>query len=117
MGTRTDEKNRMTTMVSCMNKLQEDGFTENFIVDENGLKIIDEERFYLPEEVSIVNFYRFEGDSDPGSNSILYAIETRDGRKGLLSDAYGAYADENVTAFTAEVQEIMKKTDRNEEAE
>lgn len=40
--------------------------------------------------------------------SILYAIETVDGTKGTLSDAYGLYADEQTGDFMKEV-EIHKK--------
>jgi hypothetical protein len=40
--------------------------------------------------------------------SILYAIETSDGTKGTLVDAYGLYADEQTGSFMKEV-EIHKK--------
>ena len=40
--------------------------------------------------------------------SILYAIETADGNKGTLVDAYGLYSDEETGAFMKEV-EIHKK--------
>jgi hypothetical protein len=32
---------------------------------------------------------RFEGMSDPDDNAILYAISTKNGRKGILVDGYG----------------------------
>ena len=41
--------------------------------------------------------------------TILYAIETSDGRKGVLIDAYGLYADDDTSSFMQEV-EIFKKT-------
>ena len=37
--------------------------------------------------------YRFEGDSSPDDNSVLYAIESKGGIKGVLVDAYGTYAE------------------------
>ena len=40
--------------------------------------------------------------------SILYAIETTDGAKGTLSDAYGNYSDDDTGAFMKQV-EIEKK--------
>lgn len=108
-----NEKIQMKTLSGCMKKLHADGFTANFMVNDDTLKlkVIDGEREYGPEEVRITNFYRFEGESDPADTSILYAIETNDGVKGTLSDAYGVYADLEVTQFINEVEEIMKRTD------
>ncbi|MBK9731764.1 MAG: hypothetical protein IPO83_10845 [Chitinophagaceae bacterium] len=105
-----NEKAEMKSMISCINNLVKEGFTENFMVKENKLQALNAERSYEPQEIKVVNFYRFEGESDPDSNSILYAIETSEGIKGTLADAYGAYADEEVQKFMSEVNEIEKKT-------
>lgn len=99
----------MSTLTSCMNKLQGDGFTVNFKVEEKILKSLDSEKRYKPSQVHIVNFYRFEGPSDPDENAILYAIETDTGEKGMITDAYGAYADPHVSKFMKEVEDIEKK--------
>jgi hypothetical protein len=40
--------------------------------------------------------------------SILYAIETSDGRKGTLVDAYGFYSDDETGEFINQI-EINKK--------
>lgn len=100
----------MQSLVSCTNKLVQDGFRENFKVSEQGLMALTKERVYKPEQVHIVNFYRFEGYSDPGDNNVLYAIVTDDGVKGTLTDGYGAYADPLVEKFIKEVEDINKKT-------
>jgi hypothetical protein len=59
---------------------------------------------------------RFEGASDPADNTILYVIETNDGIKGTLVDAYGSYADPKVTTFMEEVAEINKKTVKKDDS-
>lgn len=100
----------MKTMASCINKLVLDGYTENFQVTEKGLFSIEKDKYYKPEEISIQNFFRFEGASDPADNSILYAIETTDGVKGTLTDAYGPYADLQINKFIKQVEDIVKKT-------
>lgn len=103
-------KSNMTTMTGAMNKLQSDGYTENFIATEKGLEAPSSEKLYIPSEVKINNFYRFEGESDPADNAIVYAIETNDGIKGMLVDSYGgAYANQQVSKFITEVEEITKK--------
>ena len=98
----------MNTMTSVTNKVVKDGYTAQFKVTNQGLFSMSNEQTYKPGEVKVINFYRFEGQSDPGDNSILYVLETSDGLKGTLVDAYGAYADEKVNKFMAEVEEINK---------
>lgn len=98
----------MKSLSSCVNRMKEEGYKEDFQVTENGLSTFDASRTFQPDQVSIVNFYRFEGQSDPGDNTILYVIETADGTKGTLVDGYGAYADENVSKFIVEVEKIQK---------
>jgi hypothetical protein len=103
----------LSTLVSCLNSLSKYGFTMDFKVNEQGLKSLQSEKIYHPEDVKILNFYRFEGSSDPSDNSILYAIETNDGSRGTLVDAYGPYADSKVSGFMKHVEEMNKKTDRD----
>lgn len=101
----------MKTLSECINKLVIDGYDVDFKIDEKGkLYSPSKEKSYSPEKVHIVNFFRFEGASDPDENAILYAIETDDGEKGTLTDAYGAYADAKVTKFIQMVEDISKKT-------
>jgi hypothetical protein len=107
-------KDEMKTLVSCINSLVRSGFTEDYKIIGGRLKALKRDRIYAPEEVKVVNFYRFEGESDPADNSILYAIETSDGSKGTLVDAYGPYADSKITSFMHQVEEINKKTNRDE---
>ncbi len=46
----------------------------------------------------IVDYYRFEGASDPDDMSIIYALEARGGTRGILTDAFGSYADPAIGA-------------------
>lgn len=103
----------MKTLVSCLNSLVRNGFEEHFKVTEKGLHALNHDRYYEASHVKVLNFYRFEGDSDPADNSILYAIETKDGLRGTLVDAYGPYADTRVTHFMTEVEKFHKKTEKD----
>lgn len=98
----------MRSLSSCINQMKEEGYKEDFQVTPGGLASFEEDKFYTPDQISIVSFYRFEGVSDPGDNSILYVIQTDDGRKGTLVDAYGAYADTLTSQFIKEVKNIQK---------
>jgi hypothetical protein len=100
----------MKTMSQCVNKLVGDGYTEDFKIDEKGrLFSPSANKSYKADKVHILNFFRFEGASDPDDNAILYAIQTDDGTKGTLTDAYGTYADPNVSKFIKQVEDMSKK--------
>ncbi len=105
----TEELPSMNTLTERVNKAVKNGYTDNLKVTKQGLYSSSKDKTYSPEEVHIVDFYRFEGQSDPADNSIMYVIETSDSVKGTLIDAYGAYADEQVNNFMRAVGEINKK--------
>jgi hypothetical protein len=50
-------------------------------------------KFYNPEDLKIIRTYRFEGESDPEDNSVIYIIEATDGLISYSMDAYGANSD------------------------
>lgn len=99
----------MNTLTERVNKAIKNGYTDNFKVTNNGLFSEKTEKVYLPPQVTIKDFYRFEGESDPADNAIMYVIETHDGLKGILIDAYGTYADAKINKFIADVEAINKK--------
>src|SRR4030095_45022 len=99
----------MKTLASCLNKALKDGYTENFKITEQGLQSLETEKLYTPEQVQIVNFFRFEGARDPSDSAILYLIAANESAKETLTDAYGMYADPNIDQFIKEVENISKK--------
>lgn len=70
--------------------LQKQGFTEDFNLIAEGIESKSLKAKWKAGDLEVVKFYRFEGMTDPGDNTILYLIETNGGRKGLLVDVYGA---------------------------
>ena len=110
-----DQIPHMKSLALCLNRMVLDGFEDDFKVFEDGkLTSLKTERKYQPDQVNVVNFFRFEGQSDPNDNTIMYVIETHDGLKGTLVDAYGAYADQKVSEFFKDVESIKKKTSKVE---
>lgn len=99
----------MKTLSECVNKAVKEGYSENFRLELSLLVTADGKIGYRPENLTISNFYRFEGYSDPQDNSILYLIQTADGKKGTLIDAYGVYADTKISNFIRQVTDIQKK--------
>ncbi|MBL7697975.1 MAG: hypothetical protein JNK79_07445 [Chitinophagaceae bacterium] len=107
----------LKSLQACLAKMIAEGYTDDFKATDDGLKSLRTEKMYAPEEVNIVNFYRFEGVSDPDDMSILYVIETNDGLKGTLVDAYGAYASPEVNEFILAVERINKKVAKTDKGD
>jgi hypothetical protein len=58
-----------------------------------------------PSDFLIDEYYRFEGDSNPDDNSIIYAISSKDGSvKGTLVDAYGMYSESLTDEMVAKLK-------------
>ena len=111
-----DRPTNMTDMEKCLNKLEAEGYTDQYKVEKGKLNDLTNNKKYKAKDVKAVNFFRFEGLTNPEDMSILYAIETSDGRKGVLIDAYGLYADDDTSAFMQEVEIFKKTVSRSESA-
>jgi len=90
------DTNEPDTVIERLEELKERGFTYDFNLTAHALELHKDDGIRLtlnPEDFTIVEFYRFEGMTDPSDTSILYAIESCDGLKGTLLSSYGVYAD------------------------
>jgi len=94
------------TLAGAMQDLAARGYTEQFKAGPAGLFAVRTGQTFAPSEVTIREDYRFEGESDPDDMSIVYAIETRTGLRGTLTDAFGVYADPRVGAFVRTVRRV-----------
>ncbi len=106
-------KEELTSMVNVLSKLNKDGFKIDFRVTEDGrLSTLDGKQTFTADQVQIVNFYRFEGETNPDDMSILYVLETTTGARGTISDAYGIYSDETIENFMKQVEDLGKNIDK-----
>ena len=81
------------TLSEAINDLQANGYTYDFNLKPECLHCASLNLEIHPEDFAVDQFFRFEGMSSTDDNSILYAISSSDGLKGLLVDAYGMYAE------------------------
>src|SRR5689334_1814052 len=79
------------TVSAAVSGLKKRGFALDFNLQENCL--ICQNNKLDPDDFEIVEVYRFEGDTDPSDEAIVYAIESKDGMKGVLVNGYGISAD------------------------
>lgn len=81
------------TLVETINALKKEGYTKDFNLKHDRIECSETKSTYTTPTFQVDRFFRFEGESNPDDNSILYAITAEDGSKGLMVDAYGVYAD------------------------
>lgn len=79
------------TVSQAVNELKLRGYTLDFNLKENCLECKGQN--FNPQEFEITEFHRFEGNSDPGDEAVVYAIESRSGLKGVLVNAFGVYSE------------------------
>ena len=79
------------TVTEAIKGLKDRGFTVDFNLSENCL-VCDNAKLDV-NDFEIVEFHRFEGDSDPSDEAIVYAIQSNNGMKGVLVNGYGISAD------------------------
>lgn len=79
------------TVSQAINELKARGYTMDFNLQENC--IICNEQTFNPQDFKIVEVYRYEGDSDPADEAVVYAIESKNGLKGVLVNGYGISAE------------------------
>lgn len=85
-------ENYRETLSQVMNQLMEEGYNDNILTDE--LKSLN------PSEWVIDSIHRFEGNSNPADNSILYGISKKDGtEKMMLINAYGVDTEQHINDF------------------
>ncbi|MGX1024808.1 phosphoribosylpyrophosphate synthetase [Psychroflexus sp. MBR-150] len=78
-----------TTLSQKINELKDQGYTLDFNIESDRISEHKDKTAYKPNEFKVDGIFRFEGMSNPDDNSILYAITTSDGKKGVLVDGYG----------------------------
>lgn len=96
--------NRYPTMVVALNDLQKRGYECDFQMAGNAIKCTSTNKLYQPQDMTIVEYHRFEGISSPEDMSIVFVVECKDGTKGTVVSAYGAYADIKLLDFMDKVK-------------
>lgn len=84
------------TASEAINDLQQRGYTMDFSIMSNEDCLICRRTTtqLSPEDFEIDQFYRFEGNTDPGDEMIVYAISSPKFKvKGIVVNAFGMYAD------------------------
>jgi hypothetical protein len=101
------------TVSEAIYELAKRGYTTDFeILNEKECIACNKTAVQLsPEEFEIDETYRFEGNTDPGDEMIVFAISSaKKNLKGFVVNAYGMYSDTTIAKI---VENLINKTKKN----
>jgi hypothetical protein len=81
------------TVAQAVTGLKQRGYSIDFNLENNTITCKQTQVTLLPSEFEITEVYRYEGDSDPADEAVVYAIESQQGDKGILVNGFGISAD------------------------
>jgi hypothetical protein len=82
------------TVVAALNGLKAKGYTLDFNIAFDNIKCSGHNICLHPDEFEITEIHRFEGETNPSDEDVVYAIESKDGKmKGTITSAFGMYSD------------------------
>ncbi len=83
------------TLSETINGLKKEGYTTDFNIQKENLICQGENLILSPDDFQIDKTYRFEGETNPDDQSILYAISSsKFNIKGVLVNGYGISSDD-----------------------
>jgi len=86
--------NTYDTVVDAINGLKEKGYDLDFNVAFNQIECKANGVCLDPSDFDIDETYRFDGETNPSDEDVVYAISSTDKKyRGILTAAYGVYAD------------------------
>lgn len=81
----------LKTLSEVLNILAKRGITKEIRMNEQKQIVLgNDEKIYDTEDLCIVRSYRFEGESNPDDNAVLYLLEDKEGELATILDSYGA---------------------------
>lgn len=72
-----------TTVLEALEDLKRKGFIDYFNIHHESIVA-------NPKDFSIEHVYRYEGDSDPDEESVVYGIVSNTGNKGVFVSGFSA---------------------------
>jgi hypothetical protein len=95
------------TVTAALKDLKFRGYTVDFNIAFDKIVCSKNETILNPHEFEIVEVYRFEGDTNPDDEDVVYAVASKDGKtKGTITSAFGMYAE---TISTEMIQKLSMR--------
>jgi len=93
----------MTTLAEAVTHFSALGYWGSFRAEESGLREVFSGKLYPPGDLWIDDLFRFEGETDPGDQVVLFALrEVGDELLGTYVVAFGPHVHEERLAAARE---------------
>ena len=110
----TEASKGMETLREAIRRLETRGFRDALRARPDGLLYRGRDELVAPEELIVEETVRFEGESDPADESILFALRSRDGRvRGTFLATYGTRIDPGSAAVLERLGELRRPSTRS----
>jgi hypothetical protein len=93
-------------IADAVESLRKEGFVLSFEIEDHHITAKEKDLNLTPDQIDVVKSYTHDAGTDPGSESTVYALETKSGHKGLLVVAFGMYADPSKASL---IDKLLKK--------
>lgn len=92
-------KRGMETLREALERLENRNFKESLLPRPGGMLARSGAGAVAPESLVIEEVVRFEGESDPGDEAVLFALRSQDEKiRGTFVASYGAYTEPDSAA-------------------
>ena len=91
-GTQIIDMFTYDTVSEAVNGLKQRGYSVDFNLKDDCI-YCDSTGKLTADEFVITEVHRYEGQSDPADEAVVYAIESKHGEKGVLVNGFGISAD------------------------
>jgi len=84
----------MENLAHAVERLTAAGYRDDFRAEPGGLRAVETGRVHEPESLVIDEMVRFEGESDPDEEVVVFALNSASaGTRGTYVVTFGTYVD------------------------
>lgn len=102
------------TVSQVLERLEREGYVEDFRAHKNGLRVIPSNIEVDPENVTVDKIYRFEGETDLDDEEIIFALSAPQHKiKGTYIVAFGPMMHPIDVEIVQRLQMLYRKKSRH----
>jgi hypothetical protein len=84
------------TVAEALEELNKNGFTHDFNLQDENIK-------KNPHNYEIEHVYRYDGDTDPDEEAVVYGISSNSGEKGVFVSGFSANSESEAADVLAKL--------------